>query len=187
MPAHTEPGAAVPNAPVERKLWFERRFAFDLEPWAYPVIIERLRGTPARLEDRLPGLDSATLTTRVGGKWSIQENVGHLLDLEPLWAARLDDFEHGSERLVAADLLNRRTSDANHNAANLADLLAAFRRERESIVSRLERYDERFIIRTSLHPRLEQPMRVLDHVQFVAEHDDHHLATITALLRAIAT
>jgi len=27
---------------------------------------------------------------------------------------------------------------------------------------------------------------VLDHVLFVAEHDDHHLATITALLRAMA-
>jgi hypothetical protein len=26
-------------------------------------------------------------------------------------------------------------------------------------------------------------MRVIDHVLFVAEHDDHHLATITALLR----
>ena len=187
MTAHTEPGVAAPNAPVERKLWFSRRFAFDLEPWAYPIIVERLRGTPARLEDRLRGLDSATLTTRVDGKWSIQENVGHLLDLEPLWAARLDDFENGSERLVAADLLNRRTFDANHNASNLADLLAAFRREREAIVSRLERYDERFIGRTSLHPRLEQPMRVLDHVLFVAEHDDHHLATITALLRPTAS
>jgi uncharacterized damage-inducible protein DinB len=186
MTARTEPGAAAPNAPVERQPWFSRRFAFDLEPSAYPIIIERLRGTPARLEDRLQGLDRATLTARVGGKWSIQENAGHLLDLEPLWAARLDDFEHGAERLVAADLQNRRTSEANHNASNVADLLAAFRREREAMVSRLEPYDERFIVRTSLHPRLEQPMRVLDHVLFVAEHDDHHLATITALLRALA-
>jgi hypothetical protein len=28
-------------------------------------------------------------------------------------------------------------------------------------------------------------MRVLDHVLFVAEHDDHHLAAITALLREL--
>jgi uncharacterized damage-inducible protein DinB len=28
-------------------------------------------------------------------------------------------------------------------------------------------------------------MRVLDHVLFVAEHDDHHLAAITALLREV--
>jgi len=178
--------APAPNVPVERKLWFSRRFNFDLEPWAFPNLVERLRGTPARLEDRLRGLSSAVLTTRVDGKWSIQENAGHLLDLEPLWAARLDDFERGAERLAAADLQNQRTFDANHNASDLSDLLAAFRRAREAIVNRLERYGEGLIVRTSLHPRLEQPMRVIDHVSFVAEHDDHHLATITSLLRTLA-
>jgi len=177
----------APNAPVERKLWFSRRFSFDLEPWAFPNLVERLRGTPARLEDRLRGLSSAVLTTRLDGKWSIQENAGHLLDLEPLWAARLDDFQRGAERLAAADLQNQRTFDANHNASNLSDLLAAFRREREAIVRRLDRFDENLIVRAALHPRLEQPMRAIDHVLFVAEHDDHHLATITSLLRALST
>jgi len=179
--------AGVPNAPVERKLWFSRRFNFDLEPWAFPNIVERLRGTPARLEDRLGGLNGAVLTTRLDAKWSIQENAGHLLDLEPLWALRLDDFQRGAERLSPTDLQNQRTFDANHNASNLSDLLGAFRRERAAIVERLERYDESLIVRASLHPRLEQPMRVIDHVLFVAEHDDHHLATITSLLRALAT
>lgn len=172
----------MPNAMVERKPWFARRFNFDLEPWAFPNLIERLRGTPARLEERLRALDSTTLTARVDGRWSIQENAGHLLDLEPLWAARLDDFERGAERLSVADLQNRSTSEANHNASPLSEILAGFRREREAIVRRLEGYDESVIVRTSLHPRLEQPMRVIDHVLFVAEHDDHHLATITALI-----
>jgi hypothetical protein len=36
---------------------------------------------------------------------------------------------------------------------------------------------------TSLHPRLQQPMTVTDHAFFVAEHDDHHLARISELLR----
>jgi uncharacterized damage-inducible protein DinB len=178
---------STPNAPVERKLWFSRRFNFDLEPWAFPNIVERLRGTPARLEDRLQGLSSAVLTTRLDGKWSIQENAGHLLDLEPLWAARLDDFQRGSERLSPADLQNQRTFDANHNGSNLSELLAAFRHAREAIVTQLEHYDENLIVRTALHPRLEQPMRVIDHVLFVAEHDDHHLATITSLLRSLVT
>ena len=38
--------------------------------------------------------------------------------------------------------------------------------------------------RTALHPRLGLPMRAVDHAFFVAEHDDHHLARITELLRA---
>jgi uncharacterized damage-inducible protein DinB len=174
----------LPNGGVERTRWFARRFTFDLEPWAYPNLVERLRGTPARLEERLRALDARTLTSRPGDGWSIQENAGHLLDLEPLWAARLDDFERGADRLSAADLQNRKTHEANHNAAPLEEILAAFRRERAAIVARLEGYDSALIVRPSRHPRLDQPMRVIDHVLFVAEHDDHHLAAITAILRA---
>ena len=171
---------------VDQQLWFSRRFTFDLEPWAYPNIVERLRGTPARLEERLVGLDAASLTRRPDGHWSVQENAGHLLDLEPLWARRLDDFERGAERLSPADLQNQRTFDANHNASRLGEILAAFRRERAAFVARLERYDDSLIVRASRHPRLDQPMRLLDHVFFVAEHDDHHLATMTAILHAAA-
>jgi hypothetical protein len=35
-----------------------------------------------------------------------------------------------------------------------------------------------------LHPRLKQPMRLVDHLYFVAEHDDHHLATIREMMEA---
>jgi uncharacterized damage-inducible protein DinB len=168
---------------TERLRWFSRKFAFDVEPWAFPNLIERVRGTPARLEERLRALDTPTLTTRVNDQWSIQENAGHMLDLEPLWASRLDDFERGADRLSPADLENRKTHDANHNAAPLENILAAFRRVRGEIVTRLEGYDEAMITRTSRHPRLDQPMRVIDLTLFVAEHDDHHLATMSALLR----
>jgi uncharacterized damage-inducible protein DinB len=168
---------------TDRVLWFSRKFSFDLEPWAFPNIVERLRGTPARIEERLRGVDKQTLTRRVGDAWSIQENAGHLLDLEGLWSLRLDDFERGAERLSAADLQNRKTHDANHNAAPLADILAKFRAAREANIRRLEAYDDAAIVRTSLHPRLEQPMRVMDLMFFVAEHDDHHLATISQLLQ----
>ncbi len=167
---------------VARARWFSRAFTFDLALSAYPNVVERLRGTPARLEERVRGLDAATLTTRVGDRWSIQENVGHLLDLEALWLRRLDDFETGAERLHSADLTNRATDEAHHNSADVAEVLARFRRQRATFVARLDAYDDAFIARTALHPRLAQPMRVIDHALFVAEHDDHHLATITALL-----
>jgi hypothetical protein len=36
-----------------------------------------------------------------------------------------------------------------------------------------------------LHPRLKVPMRLVDHLCFVAEHDDHHLARLWALVNAV--
>jgi uncharacterized damage-inducible protein DinB len=162
--------------------WTDRHFAFDFPEDLFPVVIERLRGTPARIEDKVRYLSPTLLTRRDRHAWSIQEHIGHLLDLDELHAGRLDDFLAGAEVLRAADMTNRRTHEADHNRRPLADLLAAFRRERELFVARLDGWDPGLIGLTALHPRLNQPMRVIDMAFFTAEHDDHHLARMTELV-----
>jgi hypothetical protein len=172
---------------VERAAWFTRKFSFDLLPvWMYPNVLERLRGTPARLEDLLRAQPSETLIRRDNDKWSMQEHAGHLLDLEPLGMNRLDDYEAGRRMLHAADLENRKTHEANHNAHSIIDILADFRAERMEFVRRLDEYDEAFVQKTALHPRLQMEVRLLDLAFFIAEHDDHHLARISELIRLFA-
>lgn len=168
---------------VDRLEWFKRQFSFELPLWMYPNVLERVRGTPARLEDLTHGLSQEILTRRDNDKWSIQEQAGHLLDLEPLGMNRLDDYEAGRGTLYAADLRNRKTFDANHNANTIESILSAFRSERMEFVKRLDDYDEEFIQRVALHPRLNIRMRVIDLAFFIAEHDDHHLARISELIR----
>ena len=168
---------------VDRRIWFDRVFELGLPVEAFPDILERVRGTPARLEERLAGVDAAARVARLGDRWSIQENVGHLLDLEPLWAGRLDDLLGGIDELRPADLENRKTREADHNAAESGALLAAFRVARTDVVTRLESTAAADMAREALHPRLKQPMRIVDLFFFVAEHDDHHLARITELLQ----
>jgi hypothetical protein len=163
--------------------WTERTFRFDLPVRHFPNVVERLRGTPARLRATLGALRRDVLTRRAGGKWSVQEHAGHLRDLGALDAARLDDFTAGRETLTAADMSNRRTIDAHHNDQALEAILDGFEGERGALVRRLDHLDEAFVARTALHPRLGVPMRVVDWAFFVAEHDDHHLTVITALLR----
>ncbi len=164
--------------------WFQREFASGIPLTMFPNLIERLRGTPARLEERLRGLPRELMVARRGDKWSIQEHAGHLLDLEALDLGRLDDFEACADILRAADLKNRGTYEANHNAETIEEILSSLRQERGKFVRRLEGYDELFIRRQALHPRLHQPMSVVDLMFFIAEHDDHHLAKITELLRS---
>ena len=145
--------ASSSHAP-ERPLWFERVFTLDLPAWMLANVIERLRGTPARLEERLRDVSPAVLTRRDGERWSIQENAGHLLDLEELWLGRVDDFAEGRERLRAADLTNRRTHEAAHNARAVEGILAEFRAARARLVARLEALSAAEQERTALHPRL---------------------------------
>jgi uncharacterized damage-inducible protein DinB len=168
---------------ITRQPWFERVFPTGLPAHLLPVVAERLRGTPARLADRLAGVPHEALVRRTGETWSIQENVGHLLDLEPLWRQRVDDLAARHAALTEADLTNRRTHEANHNAAPLQGLLADFRRARAELVRRLEAFGGDEAAVTALHPRLKTPMSVVDLAYFVAEHDDYHLARITELLR----
>jgi len=168
----------------QRIVWFERSFKLDLPLAMYPNVVERVRGTPARLEDRLSALPREILTRRDGDNWSMQEQAGHLLDLGALDLGRLDDYAARLPTLRPADLGNRKTHEADHNANSLKNILAEFRRERGGFVRRLEEFDAEFIARTALHPRLQLPMRVIDFAYFIAEHDDHHLARISELVRA---
>lgn len=162
--------------------WIERTFSFPDPVGTSPDVLERFRGTPARVEDRVRGLSRQALTRSDGG-WSIQQNIGHLLDLEPLWGARVDDFLAGKPALRAADMTNAATHLAAHNGREIAELLAAFRRERQRHTARLESLGEADFARTATHPRLNIPMRLVDAVTFVCQHDDYHLARIGELAR----
>src|SRR5437763_16769918 len=166
---------------MKRTKWFEREFEFNLPAGVFPCVVERLRGTPARLEELVRALPPQVLTARRGEAWSIQEHVGHLIDLDELHEGRLEDYARRLDTLRAADLTNRKTYEANHNDAALEDLLARFRAARLRFVRRLEALSEEEVAASALHPRLRQQMRVIDMALFVAEHDDHHLATITEL------
>ena len=162
--------------------WFERKFEFTFPLELYPGLLMRLRGTPVRLEELVRDCSPQALARKAGEKWSAQEHVGHLLDLESLWIARVQDFAGSGTELTKADLSNRKTHEANHNARPITELLAEFRQARKGLLQTVEEKIPGVFARTLLHPRLQQPMRLIDHLYFAAEHDDHHLAWIWALL-----
>jgi uncharacterized damage-inducible protein DinB len=163
-------------------VWFERKFEFSFPVELHPNLCARLRGTPARLEETLRDRPHEILIRKAQGKWSAQEHTGHLLDLEPLWLARVDDYVAASDQLTVADLRNRKTDEANHNARPLEQILAEFRTARETLLKRVDELDASLFSQAIPHPRLKTPMRLVDHLYFVAEHDDHHLARIWELV-----
>jgi|SRR5580692_2391923 uncharacterized damage-inducible protein DinB len=166
-------------------VWFERKFEFSFPVEVYPNVCARLRGTPARLEETLRERSREILIRKADGKWSAQEHAGHLLDLEALWLARVGDYVSGSEQLTVADLRNRKTDEANHNARPLEQVLTEFRAARVTLLKRVEGLDALIFAQAIPHPRLKTPMRLVDHLYFVAEHDDHHLACIWELVNAV--
>ena len=171
--------AGLPFRCVKR--WFDRTFVFSVSVTEAPALLERLARTPDRVGAILERVPAHVRRHRPQGRWSIQEHAGHLSDLEALWDQRLDDFDAGAPVLQPADLANRRTHEARHNDRAAADLIAAFRTARMAILARLGIMSPQDLARVARHPRLDQPMSVVDLCYFVAEHDDHHLAAMTEI------
>src|SRR5882757_6706947 len=161
---------------IEPSAWIEREFRFDQSVGIFAALLERVRGTPARAAELIIGFSEDDLANRVNGSWSAKEHLGHLADLQPLDEQRLQEFLAGAPVLSPADPSNRATYMANHAEKPVTELLARLRAGRDGLVQKLEGLTHKEVTMSAVHPRLQKPMRLLDWVYFVAEHDDHHLA-----------
>ncbi len=161
---------------IAQVAWLDREFVFSQPLGLFPIFLERLRGTPARAKDLVSGVAEDALARQVREKWSVKEHLGHLIDLQALDDRRLDEFLHHAEVLSAADIENRATEKANHRHVPIADITQRLAAGRDGLLRRLEVLTEEEVEITARHRRLQRPMRLLDWVYFLAEHDDHHLA-----------
>ncbi len=130
--------------------------------------------------------DRGRTTQPSGGGWSIQEHIGHLLELERLGEIRLAEFERGGEILSGADMSNRATEEADYNARSIEEIVSQLSDVRSGMIERLERLTRAQLEHSALHPRLQQPMNVMDWLFFMCEHDDHHIARAERLQRDYA-
>ena len=170
---------------MQRTKWIERKFTFNLSENELAKVLEKLNATISNLKQLVSSLSDSQLKKKVDTKWSIQEHIGHLGDLEELHEGRIDDFINRKEILRAADMSNAKTNFANHNQASIQDLINNFTKKRDNFISRLSKLDVETQKFKSLHPRLQIMMRPIDMAFFTAEHDDHHLTTIREILKTI--
>ena len=157
--------------------WTERKFEFNLPVGVFPVIVERLRGAPIRLQAMLRDVTNETLNQRPGDKWSVLEQVNHLCNCEEIWLGRVNDI------LARKEVFERRTLNAELQSEEIEVLLRNFSVARSKLIALVENMDEPTASLTINHPRLQKPIRLMDSLFSTAEHDDHHLAKIRELLR----
>jgi len=64
------------------------------------------------------------------------------------------------------------------NQYNIGKILTDFEQERQNTIRLLKSFKDEDFRHSLYHPRLNQPMRIIDLMYFVAEHDEHHLNTL---------
>jgi hypothetical protein len=167
---------------MHRLPWLERTFHFDIPPgWVYNII-SRLEGTEARLWHHFRDIPDDLAVQKSNGKWSIKEHVGHLGDLEELHLRRLSDFEDHAAQLSTWDVTNSATEKANHNANSIDFLIRDFADKRKEFIRRLRNFSDEVHEHQAMHPRLKILMKPVDMATFIAEHDDHHIASMLEIL-----
>ncbi|MCS3802174.1 DinB family protein [Niastella sp. OAS944] len=162
--------------------WFERKFDFSFDVNEYTTIYRRLLQAPESLEIILQNKSNDILSYQPDGKWSVKEHTGHLSVLEPLWRARIQDIIEKRPTLTPTDLNNSATSEAGFNKLSITELIQRFAVERRQTLVLLDSINISGHTNTSLHPRMQQPMRIIDIAYFTAEHDDHHMGVIGEIL-----
>ena len=166
---------------IQQLAWTSRKFDHEWPVQLMPGILERLRGTPARAAALLAEYTDQQVRFARDG-WSALEHIGHLDDLHALDVRRLDEFLSRVPVLSAADMTNRATYERKHNDRSTTAILESFGTRRLEFVHRLDRLTAEEAAIASEHPRLRRPLRLVDWLYFLAEHDDHHLARARQIL-----
>ena len=163
---------------MNRQKWTSHTFNLGIDPGWSANIIARLLGTAIRLQHYVNILSEEQASKRINNKWSVKEHIGHLIDLEELHLKRLHEFNNFASELSAADMSNKATEFANHNAKSAHELMASFKEERQLFLDAYFALRKDCLNHPAMHPRLKVPMKPVDLLFFVAEHDDHHIASI---------
>jgi uncharacterized damage-inducible protein DinB len=162
--------------------WFDRKFEFGFGMERYDSLHERLQNAPVRYKQEVLDLPEKILQL-TEGKWSVKENIGHLLLLEPLWYIRFKEIQEGRTEMSPADLNNTATHESSFNDIVIQTLIERFTKTRNKTMNFLNDLKQDAFLQSSVHPRLQRPMRIIDMMHFVAEHDDHHLHTIRTIIK----
>ena len=171
---------------MSKRKWVERKFEFGLSQDEFSNLINRLKETPEKIEQLTYSVSPKILTKRIDDSWSIQEHIGHIIDLEELHVGRIDDFSNKAKELRAADMTNKKTHEADHNQKGIAKLLQELRTTREKLINRMGELDDSILSHVSIHPRLNQPMKPVDMAKFIVEHDVHHINSIIELTEQLS-
>ncbi len=170
---------------AHRVPWIDREFRLTAEPENAAEIIDRLLGAHERVRAKLACVEEGACRSRLDDGWTINQNIGHLGDLEPLWSLRTRQFSTDARTLAPADMSNHDTDAADHNCIPAAVLAERFHTLRRRLCDTLSALAPSDFQRACIHERLGLTMTLAQHCEFVAMHDDYHLARIQYLAEAV--
>ena len=149
-----------------------------------PTDLSALAAFPEQLKRQVQSLGDAALRFRPAlGEWSIVEIVGHLIDIEALYSARIRQMLATDNPALAPFDQNETVRQRDYQSKQIGFLLISFAERRAEHLELLRVLRPGQLARTGLHPTRGQ-ISVAATIAILAWHDGNHSRQIANNLGA---
>ena len=138
--------------------------------------------SPKQIAAAVSGLPDKTLRYKPApDKWSILEILGHLADVEIVYAHRFRQMLADKKPVIAPMDVDDWASRLGYSEESPAELVAAYGLNRHRTLQLLRRLKPADLEKSAYHPEYQRDVTVAEYVEKIATHGANHLAQIERL------
>jgi len=144
--------------------------------------LETAEQSPKQIAAAVSGLPEKTLRYKPApDKWCILEILGHLADMEVLYAYRIRQMLADKDPVIAPIDQDAWARHLGYLESSPPELVALYGVNRHANLQLLRRLKAEDLQKSARHPELDHRVTVADYVQMMAKHGPNHLEQIKRL------
>jgi DinB superfamily len=144
--------------------------------------LDAAENSPKQIAAAVLGLPETTLRYKPSpDKWCILEMLGHLADMEILYAYRMRQMLADSDPVIAPIDQDAWAKNLGYLESSPPELVALYGLNRHANVRLLRQLKAEDLRRSARHPELDRRVTVGDYVQMMSKHGPNHLEQIERL------
>jgi uncharacterized damage-inducible protein DinB len=138
--------------------------------------------SPKQIAAAVSGLPTTILRFKPApDKWSILEILGHLADVEIVYAHRFRQMLADKKPVIAPMDVDDWATRLGYTEESPPELIAAYGLNRHRTLQLLRRLRPADLEKTAYHPEYQRDVTVAEYVEKIATHGANHLAQIERL------
>jgi uncharacterized damage-inducible protein DinB len=146
--------------------------------------LDAAENSPRQIAAAVSGLTEKTLRYKPAqDKWCILEILGHLADMEVLYAYRIRQMLGDKDPVIAPIDQDAWARNLGYLESSSPELVALYGLNRHANVRLLRRLKAEDLKKSARHPELDHRVTVADYVQMMSKHGPNHVEQIERLKR----
>jgi len=149
----------------------------------YPALVCRLKTQHLAVAEIVKHIDEQRLNHQPEpGKWSIKDNIAHLVSYQPVFIGRVHQMLKGDTPIFNAYRADNEADFIEAQGLSLADLLSKLNGNRRQILELITNLPDDQLSLKGTHPKYGTLM-ITEWTEFFLLHEAHHLFTMFRLAK----